>query len=170
MNSSLEAFLSNPSDVLFYLKMQLGSLFVSCIVAAVLGFGLLCHCCIPGPSNASSEMPVLSGFLVPYCPGRMSCDRVPCAVPFLYFGSSSCQLWPIPSTVQNSLKTFTLHREIAAQWATFLQATANFLRDTQSPWVSSLGSPRRPAAECQSLCCFFIVPDDLTAVSSIGTS
>jgi hypothetical protein len=29
-------------------------------------------------------MSILSGFLVPHCPGCISCDRVPCAVPFLY--------------------------------------------------------------------------------------
>jgi hypothetical protein len=66
----------------------LGCLFVCCLVAAVSGLGPLCHCCIPGHSNVSSRTSVLSGFLVPHCPGCISCDRVPCAVPLLYSGSS----------------------------------------------------------------------------------
>jgi hypothetical protein len=65
---------------------------------------------------------------------------------------------------------FLLHHATLARRDTFLQATANFLQDPQFPWVSSFGSPCHPATRCQPLCCFFIVPEDFTAASSVGTS
>jgi hypothetical protein len=68
------------------------------------------------------------------------------------------------------LKMFLLRLATAARRDTFLQAAANFLREPQTPRVSSFGSPRRPAARCWPLCRFFIVPEDITTASSVGTS
>jgi hypothetical protein len=90
---------SPSSDIaVFY---HVDPLFACCLTAAVLGLGPLCHCCIPGPSNVSSRMSILSGFLVPHRPGCISCDCVPCAVARLYCGSSSCRLWQITSVTHN---------------------------------------------------------------------
>jgi hypothetical protein len=52
------------------------------------------------------------------------------------------------------LKIFPLRRTTAARRDTFLPAEANFLRDPQSPRVSSFGSPRGPAAKFRPLCRF----------------
>jgi hypothetical protein len=68
------------------------------------------------------------------------------------------------------LKTFSLRHATVARRNIFLQVTANFLRDPQSPQVSSSGSPRRPAARCRPQCRFFIFPEDFTVAPSIGNS
>jgi hypothetical protein len=68
------------------------------------------------------------------------------------------------------LTMFLLRHVTLARRDIFLQAAANFLRDPQSPRVSSFGSPRRPAASFRPLCRFFIVPEDFTKASSVGTS
>jgi hypothetical protein len=53
------------------------------------------------------------------------------------------------------LMTFLLRHATLSSRDTFLQAAANFLRDQQSPRVSSFGSPRRPAASFRPPCRFF---------------
>jgi hypothetical protein len=101
------SWLSSPSSNIAAMC-RLGPLFACCLVAAVLGLGPLCHCCTPGPSNVSSQTSVLSGFLwqiyswsdssaIPVrptvlhdCVPKAAC--VPCAVPLLHSGSSSCQV------------------------------------------------------------------------------
>jgi hypothetical protein len=52
------------------------------------------------------------------------------------------------------LMMFLLRHATLAWQDIFLQAAANFLLDPQSPWVSSFGSPRHPAASFQPLCSF----------------
>jgi hypothetical protein len=69
------------------------------------------------------------------------------------------------SLVQVFLKTFLLRRATVARQDTFLQVAANFLRDPQSPRVSSIGSPRHPAVSFWPLC-RFLSP----SMSSLGTS
>jgi hypothetical protein len=79
-------------------------------------------------------------------------------------------IWIKLRWVQIFLKTFPLRHANAAQQDTFLQAAANFLWDPQYLRVSSFGYPCHPAARCQPLCPFFIVPEDFTVASSVGTS
>jgi hypothetical protein len=135
------------------------------------------YCCRPrslipfshsGSSKVSSRTSFLSGFFV---------RHRPCFVPYacvLHCGSSSCRLrsfrGPQFPWVRILLKKFPSRRATAARRDTFLQTAANFLRDPQSPRVSSFGSPRRRAARCRPLCHFFSVPEDFTAASSVGTS
>jgi hypothetical protein len=54
-----------------------GPSFTCCLIAAVLGLSPLCHGCISVSADAPSRMSVLSGFLVPHCPGHILCDHVP---------------------------------------------------------------------------------------------
>jgi hypothetical protein len=65
------------------------------------------------------------------------------------------------------LMRFLFRHATVAQLDTFLQAAANFLRDPQSPRVSSFGSPRRPAADLLPLCRFFRPLTGFTTASSL---
>jgi hypothetical protein len=91
MNSGPKIFLTKSSDILSISRVV--PVFLCCLVAVV-SLGPLCYYCI-------TERPSFPGFVVPHCPGCISCDRVPCAVPLLHCGSSSCRLRQIPSTVHN---------------------------------------------------------------------
>jgi hypothetical protein len=99
-NSSPKAFLSNSSEVLTILGR-------SCCLVPGFFIRLLPHsCCLrprflmPVLHSGPSRTSVHSGFLIPHCPSRMSCDRVP-APCLLYCGSSSCRLRPIPFAIHN---------------------------------------------------------------------
>jgi hypothetical protein len=61
------------------------------------------------------------------------------------------------------------HHATVARRDTFLQAAANSLRDSQSPRVRFVGFTFCPTAICRPLCCFFVIPEDFTAASSVGT-
>jgi hypothetical protein len=74
------------------------------------------------------------------------------------------------SWVRIFLEVYLFRHATAARRDTFLQAAANNPLDPQSLRVSSFGFPRRPAAIRRPLCRFFIVLDDFTAASSVGTS
>jgi hypothetical protein len=104
-NSSPKAFLSNCSDVLSMLRRSCrlvpGFFIHCCLVAAVLGLGPSCHCCIPDPSNVSSRTSVLTGILVRHLLCFVPYACVPNAVPLLYCRSSSYRLRPILSAVHD---------------------------------------------------------------------
>jgi hypothetical protein len=72
--------------------------------------------------------------------------------------------------VQFFLTMIPLYHATLAWWDTFLQAAAIFLRDQQSPRVSSFGFPRRPAARFQPLCYFLSPARGFTMARSLGTS
>jgi hypothetical protein len=112
----------------------------SCFVAAVLGLGPVCYCCILRPSNVPSRTSVLSGFIVPHCPGQISRDCVPAPCHFCTVGHSPADCGKFLPLSTISLKTFLLRRSTAARRNTFLQAAANFHRDPQSPLISSFVS------------------------------
>jgi hypothetical protein len=73
------------------------------------------------------------------------------------------------SWVRISLKMFLLRHATAAQRNIFLQAATNLLRDSQSFRGSFVGFTRRPAAIRQPLGRFFVISEDFTATSSVGT-
>jgi hypothetical protein len=66
-------------------------------LAASLSFGPLFHFYIPGHSNVSSRLFVLSGFLVQHCHCCVPDDRVLCTVPLLRNRLSLCGQRPISS-------------------------------------------------------------------------
>jgi hypothetical protein len=77
-----------------------------CFVAAVSGFGPLCYCCLPGPSNVSSSPFDLSGFLSRHCPCFFSHASVSRTLPLLQSGSSYCRRRPTSSAPTITLGPF----------------------------------------------------------------
>jgi hypothetical protein len=86
---------------------------------------------------------------------------------------SVCTLW-IPCSslalVHLFLTIFLLRHATLVWQDTYLQVAVNFLPDPQSPWVSSFGSPSRPAASFRTLCRFFRPLTGFITASSLGTA
>jgi hypothetical protein len=116
--------------------------------------------CIPDPSNVYSAPFVLSSSrcIVVFSMSRKTVFPVSCY--FCNAGhphSGGGQLLRDPQfpQVRIFLTKFPLRRATAERRDTFLQVAVNFLRDPQSPRVSSFGFSRRPAGKFRALCRFF---------------
>jgi hypothetical protein len=110
--------------------------------APALCLGCFCYCCVPGTSNVSSRTSVISGLLgltlSLFCPLHLCLLR--CANPTVWVilipAASNSLRGPQFPRGRIFLKTFPLRHTTAAEWDTFLQVAANFLRD-QFLWVSA---------------------------------
>jgi hypothetical protein len=146
-----------------------GHLFACCFVASVEGLGTSCLCCIPGRSKVSFRT---SYFGILGVASSLIRSLRLCHAQWVIFLPAAVNSFRGPQFlwVRMFRKMFPSRHATAARRDTFLQAANNFLRNPHSPRASSFFSPRRSAAKCRPLFCFFVVPQDFTAAFSVGTS
>jgi hypothetical protein len=94
-------WLSSSSSSDIAVACCLGPLFACCLIAAVSGLGPLSHYCILGLPTSLPKRPSLLGFLYHIVLAGSLARLCPCTVSLLYWVSTSCWLWPIPSMVHS---------------------------------------------------------------------